>query len=1367
MRQIFISHSSKDTQQACMIQQWLQDEKYEPFLDSDQEFGLTAGSEWQKELKIRLDQCMVLIPVCSANFRTSDWCRYELDVACHNGKAIIPILIDDSPPIRILQKFQAIRLAGGHEDARIRLLKGLQEKIPYAQVIKLDPDRPPYRGLDPFLEADELLFRGRSREIAEGVEKVQKLRDEVDTALMMVVGASGSGKSSLVRAGLLPVFKRDAERWLVLDPFRPGLDPLRELANSLVEFARSCGAEHRLTAMQKRLSQCMHESLSMASIITELRHLTGRNSAILLITIDQFEELLATASSRDADERPQQVRDFLVFLKHVLEADIGKLLVIGTLRSDYLDTYQSDRYLANPKSLTFILRPMSEENFREVIEEPAEIAGIDIEKGLVDRIISDTKTGDALPLLSYTLRELWEATANDPRKRRRTISLTKNDYLEIGGLRGAIRKQAENIFTLHCPIEKEQALRNAFLRMVHRNVEPDQLGWVRRAAEWQEMPAESRDILDHFVKARLLVKKSGKTSEGKPTIQLELAHEALLRNWDRLRGWIKEDTRFLDWREDRFASDFELWKSTVPGRRDYLSGRKLAEAEVWKEKFSSGSLERQFIEASILRRKLRKVTGMLFVAALFGGLLYSLYLLQKAKDAEAEQLRIRHLSTIDTDPFNSGVAGLAAMGRYMLTPGISHQIARGLEQALERNLGHTGLISTKLSRIDAIVSLSDEELVVAGIQGRTAFLLGLNVNPNGTLTPRRALENSNLTTIKDIAAFGENPESLYTLGYRGNDIYLMRWSRDLKKESEEKVFSSLAVDYTTLTLLPGGMAIAYGYDEKLHLWYQGKVVSNIPEVSPVVDFRSLGQDQLISAHQNGDIKWWEIQQNTGEPRLKFLRSLSTDEGIVTLSPMAINDFVVVVAGFEDGSLRIVSMGDTLQVISKENTNQGKITALLALPNGEVISGDDQSRIRWWKWKQEKGQAGMLEALTIEPFNSDQTAITGLEPLLKNHQPSTSILSTGADGTLRILQYDFYPFFDLLEPPANDSAASVVALSEPSSGLIAAGHANGLICWWDTSAFSSQYTLRPSCKNSKHPELTALVLQGKDRLLVSSGSDGRLRWWNKNEHVVHESSEPLPTVESMISTADGNLITGHGDGSMRLWKDNQPTKMSQAVDGPVSRMISLSQQTFVAAGGTPGEEEIQWWKISLSSSTATERTKQDRIMSMVKYKSGEIITGGLEGSVQRWKNGRMIGEPIETDHQSAGVLSLVILNNGLLGVPVLVSAGGNGELNIWNRGLEPTEIGIRPKHETLSVGLDGITSLLETGDGALVSGGEDGSIKIVSPRKVVAAACREYERVTVQPDDLAEKEAAQLCRCQPPDQWWKVWRWICYWWNTAT
>lgn len=216
-------------------------------------------------------------------------------------------------------------------------------------------------------------------------------------------------------------------------------------------------------------------------------------------------------------------------------------------------------------------------------------------------------------------------------------------------------------------------------------------------------------------------------------VLIEPAHEALLRNWARLREWIKEENEFLLWR-DRFNVDFEQWRDSQSRIKDYLAGAKLIEAERWKTKFGVSSQERLFIDKSIrLRRRLRQFRIAIFMALIIG-LFRSLQLWQAAEEAQAEQLKISQLSSVDSDPFGSGITGLAAMGRFFLTPGLNYQITRGLEQALANNLARTEKLATSLSRIDAMTLVSDTRLVVSGTQGSSAYLLDINIDSNGALS---------------------------------------------------------------------------------------------------------------------------------------------------------------------------------------------------------------------------------------------------------------------------------------------------------------------------------------------------------------------------------------------------------------------------------------------------------------------------------------------------------------------------------------------------------------------------------------------------------------------------------------------------------
>ncbi|MFN7676986.1 MAG: TIR domain-containing protein, partial [Cyanobacteriota bacterium] len=1091
MNRIFISHSSKDALQAEQILGWLKADQIEAFLDSDLEFGIKAGADWNEELRIRLEECSILIPVCSRNFRDSDWCRYEVDVAYHRSIDIIPILIDESEPISILQRFQTITLSKDSEEARQRLLAGIKRILDSDDPVHWDPQRRPYPGLDPFLEADEAIFFGRQREINEGIQMLRTLRREKEAALMMVIGASGSGKSSLVRAGILPRIKRDPEEWIVLDPFRPGQEPFRELATCLASLFESLGKTLNRSDVMAQLQRSPIETLSEMG--TDLRMLTKKKEATLLICIDQFEEVLETTPSGAGPTTSSQRKAFLEALKTVINSQVyrEKLLIVGTLRSDFLDAFQSQ----GMKYKEYILRPLEEENFRQVLVEPARIIGLKIEPELVDMMINDTQTGDALPLLAFTLRELWERKREDKPVGLRSAVLKQSDYLEIGRLEGAIQKRAEDLFPQNCSTSAEGKYRDAFLRMIRSNADMDHSGWVKQAATWEEMPPESLETLDRFVTARLLVKK---THDDK--ILIEPAHEALLRNWARLRQWIKEENDFLLWR-DRFLSDFLQWRDSTARSKEYLTGAKLIEAERWKDKFLLASQERIFIEKSIQHRKRNKQLKISAVLTLIAFLLASLNLWQNAEEAQAEQLKIRQLTTINTDPYESGIAGLAAMGRFFLRPGLNYQIARGLDMVLAKNLARAEKLATSLSRIDAITQLSDNQLVAAGIQRLEAYLLWITINDDGVMSESSKPEASKQTTIRQLLPSNDG-KTIHSLGYSDSQILLTSWP---KKEQRE-IFKSLQIDRQTLAFIPGPDLIIAAYGESdgmLYLWSDGTDVQKVAGVPRTKAFTPLADGTIVSAHENGPLRKWQIIRRDGKIQVNSIGTLNSSENkatIVSLTSFVSNGKTIIVAGGEDGSLRLWLDGKEIQHIPPQVSGQDQILSLAALPAGDVVSGDSQSLVRWWKWDQTMGNGGMLRPLTEQPFATGQEAINRLTVLAGTKQANRGVISTGTDGSLRLLSSPPRSFTNPWPHSAEATKATFTALTELGrADVVASAHANGSICWWNIPT-SWQSLDAPECKRLPDPSrVKALVDLPREGQLISAGSNGNqgmLLAWSK-------------------------------------------------------------------------------------------------------------------------------------------------------------------------------------------------------------------------------------------------------------------------------
>ena len=231
MSAIFISHSSKDNAYAKQLEERLAEQNHHSvFLDLDPEKGIVAGQSWERTLYRKLRSCQAVIALCTDSYLKSQWCFAEIALARMEEKHLFALLIDplskDAKLPSILTEKQFIDLRSNSEEGYDRLWRGLREEDLLGVQGDWGPNNPPYLGLSTFQEKHAPVFFGRDEESFAGIELLSKGAPN----LIMVLGASGSGKSSLVRAGVLPRLRLRKEEWLIVDPFRPGTNPLKALA---------------------------------------------------------------------------------------------------------------------------------------------------------------------------------------------------------------------------------------------------------------------------------------------------------------------------------------------------------------------------------------------------------------------------------------------------------------------------------------------------------------------------------------------------------------------------------------------------------------------------------------------------------------------------------------------------------------------------------------------------------------------------------------------------------------------------------------------------------------------------------------------------------------------------------------------------------------------------------------------------------------------------------------------------------------------------------------------------------------------------------------------------------------------------------
>ena len=414
----------------------------------------------------------------------------------------------------------------------------------------------PYLGLAAFDEGDARNFFGREALIEEFIEKLSERA--ILTRALMVVGASGSGKSSVVRAGLLPALRQGAipgsKKWIITT-LVPGADPFASLIAALQRVAVR---EFDLAAMLG------HDSFGLSRAID--RCLPNEPDCELLLVIDQFEELFTLCN----DEQQRQA--WIAAITTALMDSNSRLRVVFTLRADFLDRPLQYPDLAEIARERMVLVPaMSLDELERAIVGPARRIGLIFEAGLVAAILDEVRDQlGALPLLQYALSELF--------LRRKDRELKLSAFRAMGGVRGALAGRAESAFAELNALAQDAA-RQLFLRLTTLGEGSED---TRRRARQSEIVAlqqtseagiASSDAIAAFAKARLLTFDRDAPSH-EPTI--EVAHEALLRSWARLRDWLSASR--ADLRLQRQLSDAaNLWRSNSQDPSFLLAGNRLAQ----------------------------------------------------------------------------------------------------------------------------------------------------------------------------------------------------------------------------------------------------------------------------------------------------------------------------------------------------------------------------------------------------------------------------------------------------------------------------------------------------------------------------------------------------------------------------------------------------------------------------------------------------------------------------------------------------------------------------------------------------------------------------------------------------------------------
>lgn len=431
----------------------------------------------------------------------------------------------------------------------------------------------PYPGLSAFSEKDANHFFGRNILTKNLIESV------LSHPITAVFGPSGSGKSSIVYAGLIPNLRKQGN-WLIVT-FRPGKEPIMALSSALVPFL----PENFTVQM---LSEGLTDgNIKFNDVLEEVNSLYPDYN--LLIFIDQFEEIFTLC--KNEDEKRLLISLLLT----------GETKIVFTMRADFLGKALSDPQFSdllsdseeNQMVKRIMVGSMNMEELQSAIEKPAELVGLKFEDRLIERILNSigNESGN-LPLLEFCLSELWKLQVDS--------TLNHKGYETIGRVRGALATFAEQIYESLNEQEKKFA-KGIFIQLVQPGQGTED---TRRIANIDEIGISNENLIQKLADLRLIVTNHNENSK---QTTVEIIHEALIREWKRLRDWIESERKFRIWQED-LRQFIKRWEFHNKHESDLLRGINLVEAEDWlKNKTENiSNREKDFIELSVYTHKLEQ-----------------------------------------------------------------------------------------------------------------------------------------------------------------------------------------------------------------------------------------------------------------------------------------------------------------------------------------------------------------------------------------------------------------------------------------------------------------------------------------------------------------------------------------------------------------------------------------------------------------------------------------------------------------------------------------------------------------------------------------------------------------------------------------
>lgn len=1063
----------------------------------------------------------------------------------------------------------------------------------------------PYRGLRPFREEDAAIFHGREAFSQRLLEAI------LDRNLVAVVGTSGSGKSSVVQAGVIHQLRSHHppdSTWDAIS-FVPGAHPFDHLAASLMPLLEPELDEIELLAKAKKLGNLLAEKeVTIESVIDRVLKISGGTDRLLLVA-DQFEEIFTQTSNSDRQA-------FLDALLQALDRSLPLTVVITVRGSFYDNLISASRDLSDRLEQAVInLGLMTQNELRRAVVEPAKRVGLTFEPGLIKRILDDVGNEPGnLPLLEFALSELWS--------RRQGKLMTHHAYEDIGGVSGAIAQRADAVF-MALPTAQQKLAHRILTRLVTVSEQVEITHATRKRTKLSELGEECQEVLKVMTDARLLV--VGRLGvDGEKTA--EVAHEALIRHWERLRGWLDEDREFLLWRR-RLLAALSEWERTGRDRGTLLRGMPLREAERWhNERVSDlNTQEHEFITKSSKRdqrERTRRERRRKFV--LFSSLGSAVIFLALASFALIESLEAfsRELSA-------------AARAQLSVDPELSLLLAI---HAVNIKATSEATNILRQSFIESHVRLTIKEDSIINDAVFSPEKSGRIKRPHVV-----TVSNDNIARVWDIS--------------KGWPLL------SLKLTGHNAPITGVAFNAS------GSLIVTSSEDKTARIWdaATGQVRSVLLGHTDMVNSASFSNNEIFTVTSSNDatIRIWETK--TG----RLLRTFRHDEPLTSaaFSP----DSGLIITSSIDNSAQVWST-KTGKQIDILRGHQAPLSAAIFSPDGDTIvtaSADNTARI--WKmldstWFCEKILTGHSDSLNSIVFSSDgKKMVTASDDRtsrvwdtqtwrslseLRGHtdvithaafnSDGSRVITSSRDTTARIWTSESQKTQHALH--GHSGTVNSAKFSKNGSKVITAGSDNTARIW-DPVSGQELHNLKG------HTDSVQTASFGPDEnIMVTSSDDNTARIWriDPNKSPAHPEELVLEghtdDVRMATFSPDGNfVITASNDKTARIW--DTETGRSIAVLGASSsrppklpgkfirRKTSFSNdKVFVAF--IDDDKPVHVWDTTTGQHLAELKGHDQAVTDAVFSPNGErLITTSLDSTARIWElaTGKFLPQQLQHDN----------------------------------------------------------------------------------------------------------------------------------------